>query len=290
MRSGDSKRAAKWTALTLLASAVCSAEIKRPHTPQPQAPTLPLQAPPPPPPPDYVPFVPPRPDWRQLVDAVVKPGDVAALYQALLRERYAELRSVSVESAPLPAEELRYDPLLTQFHLQGPHAGTWVFFNPREQTWPTQALHLVDRSNEFEYRVTEHLFCEDDAAACATLREHAAQARAPEPDTSFNAMSYRQWEHLVMHETCTPGPVQKSPPPYPLAAVRAGIEGTTVVRILVNPCGEVRAGSVYKSSGNRELDRSAVKTVRRWRVAEHSMAALVGIDFRIPQPEPEPAN
>jgi len=55
-------------------------------------------------------------------------------------------------------------------------------------------------------------------------------------------------------------------PPYPLAARRLGMEGVTLVDVLVAPDGRPAEVRVRKSSGFALLDDSAVKTVReRWR-------------------------
>ena len=55
-------------------------------------------------------------------------------------------------------------------------------------------------------------------------------------------------------------------PPYPLAARRLGMEGVTLLDVLVAPDGKPVDVRVEKSSGFAPLDDSALKTVReRWR-------------------------
>ena len=55
-------------------------------------------------------------------------------------------------------------------------------------------------------------------------------------------------------------------PPYPLAARRLGMEGVTLLDVLVAPDGKPVDVRVQKSSGFASLDDSALKTVReRWR-------------------------
>jgi protein TonB len=54
-------------------------------------------------------------------------------------------------------------------------------------------------------------------------------------------------------------------PPYPMAAFKMKIEGTVMLKALVNPdgsCGEVM---LAKTSGNELLDKSALSTVAQWR-------------------------
>ncbi len=53
-------------------------------------------------------------------------------------------------------------------------------------------------------------------------------------------------------------------PKYPRIARRGGLEGTVVLKVLVNTRGLVRGCRVHKSSGHRILDERAVKTVRKW--------------------------
>lgn len=54
-------------------------------------------------------------------------------------------------------------------------------------------------------------------------------------------------------------------PVYPSSARNASIEGTVYVKMLVNAGGKVEEAFVVQSSGNSELDDSAVKAVYKWR-------------------------
>lgn len=57
-----------------------------------------------------------------------------------------------------------------------------------------------------------------------------------------------------------------TPPRYPMRALRAGIEGTVYLRILVGTDGLPISVEVDKSSGNRELDSEAKRHVlKKWR-------------------------
>ena len=56
-----------------------------------------------------------------------------------------------------------------------------------------------------------------------------------------------------------------NPPNYPQEENRRGIEGTTVLIVSIDASGSVLDVSVEKSSGNRNLDREAVKAAKRWR-------------------------
>lgn len=56
-----------------------------------------------------------------------------------------------------------------------------------------------------------------------------------------------------------------APPAYPAAARRLGIEGTVIIRALVEHPGEPSQVTLWQSSGESLLDRSALEAVRRWR-------------------------
>ena len=79
-------------------------------------------------------------------------------------------------------------------------------------------------------------------------------------------------------------------PRYPRQAVRAGLEGTVTLRVLVDEQGWPKSVEIEQSSGHRELDRSAREHVlAKWRFhpAQRqgraiSAYALVPIDFRLP--------
>ena len=56
------------------------------------------------------------------------------------------------------------------------------------------------------------------------------------------------------------------PPPYPRAELQAGIQGTVLLKVLVDVDGTPLEVVVQTSSGSRNLDRSAVQHVlKRWR-------------------------
>jgi len=55
-----------------------------------------------------------------------------------------------------------------------------------------------------------------------------------------------------------PKPIHIPKPKYPELARRAGIEGTTVVKMLVDIDGSIREVKILKSSGNQMLDQAAL--------------------------------
>ena len=62
-----------------------------------------------------------------------------------------------------------------------------------------------------------------------------------------------------------PRAISAPPPDYPAAALRAGVSGEVVLRIEVGADGRPGEISVVSGSRNRELDRAAMRAVRRWR-------------------------
>ena len=78
-------------------------------------------------------------------------------------------------------------------------------------------------------------------------------------------------------------------PSYPLAALRAGIEGRVILRIEVDATGAPVDGRIERSSGSTLLDRAALKLVlAKWRFVPATYGgqpiaatALVPVDFVI---------
>jgi protein TonB len=98
-------------------------------------------------------------------------------------------------------------------------------------------------------------------------------------------------------DTSTGGPIVRSARPRggyqvrpvsPEAARRAGIQGTTVLRIFIEKDGRVTTVNVERSAGHQALDEAAAEAVRRWRfepalnaTGPVSVSALVPVEFRI---------
>jgi periplasmic protein TonB len=77
-------------------------------------------------------------------------------------------------------------------------------------------------------------------------------------------------------------------PVYPESARRAGIQGTTLLRIHIETDGRVSDVTVERSAGHQSLDQAAADAVRRWRFEPAlgssgpvAMSALVPVEFRI---------
>ena len=77
-------------------------------------------------------------------------------------------------------------------------------------------------------------------------------------------------------------------PVYPESARRAGIQGTTLLRIHIESDGRVSDVTVERSAGHQSLDQAATDAVRRWRFEPAlsssgpvAMSALVPVEFRM---------
>jgi protein TonB len=62
-----------------------------------------------------------------------------------------------------------------------------------------------------------------------------------------------------------PKPIVQVKPGYPDLARRAGIEGQTVVKALVDVDGSIMNVQILKSSGNQMLDEAALAAARKWK-------------------------
>lgn len=236
-------------------------------------------------------------EWLQ-VETLASGDTVARLYREQLLAWYRDSGTLSsAELASLPdAEYFAFRPDLTRFAIEsGELAGQWTFSPPQNGRWPDSAVQVVDRSDAGGYRIVARVHCQPGAAACRKLREEAVQMAPPEPSTDVASAGYAAWQSLVMSESCTPAPVDKAPPPYPTALARSGEGGRVVLRLLVNPCGEVRAVRLDESSGVPRLDQATIDTAWRWRLYAQRQASggaivKVPVDFVPPQLDGAPSG
>lgn len=54
-------------------------------------------------------------------------------------------------------------------------------------------------------------------------------------------------------------------PTYPQSARQAGIEGTVILKIQIHENGHAGNVTIFRSSGNEELDTAAISAVKQWR-------------------------
>lgn len=62
-----------------------------------------------------------------------------------------------------------------------------------------------------------------------------------------------------------PSILNKMDPTYPPSARLAGIEGTVILKIQIHENGRGGAITIFRSSGNDELDNAAIAAVKQWR-------------------------
>lgn len=149
---------------------------------------------------------------------------------------------------------------------------TWVFDEPNQPGGLiTRALELEDLSGPAGYHVRATAHCYDELVFCKPFRDRQTGLLAPKPATTAGDLALRQWQFRVMTETCTVFARNMSDPRYPTQALREGIEGSVLVGIVFNTCGNVRDAWVQKSSGSLELDRAAVRQVLKWQIDTQSL-------------------
>lgn len=99
-------------------------------------------------------------------------------------------------------------------------------------------------------------------AEAPRIDQHApSPADAPSPAPATTAAQ----PGAAPTDASVPRPLTMPSPDYPATALRAGAGGNVVLRIEVRADGRPGAIEVVDSSRNRELDRAAVRAVRRWR-------------------------
>ncbi|MFP6692350.1 MAG: TonB family protein [Pirellulales bacterium] len=125
-------------------------------------------------------------------------------------------------------------------------------FSPRENRRTAIETTHTPKSHKPARRVPAKEAKVADAAADGPLRDAAVSSPPSKPQSGakFDKVPSKQ----------------VSPrPEYPPAARAAGHEGRVVLRIKIAADGRVQTASVHRSSGYRSLDRSALRTVMKWR-------------------------
>jgi protein TonB len=97
------------------------------------------------------------------------------------------------------------------------------------------------------------------------IDQHTSPPSVPSPATAGQPGAEPPTGRAVATDASVPRPVSSPPPTYPQAALRAGASGEVVLRIDVRADGMPGKVEIVSGSGNRALDREAVRAVRRWR-------------------------
>lgn len=121
--------------------------------------------------------------------------------------------------------------------------------------------------------------------AAVAAREHDGRVTAADAPPAHRRHSTK----------VTPGPAKTAPQPpsavyspspaYPIEALRQHREGVVTLRVSVDAHGVVSAVEVARSSGDRDLDASALQSVRQWRfqapTGHQPMSFTLPVRFRI---------
>lgn len=170
---------------------------------------------------------------------------------------------------------------------------TWVFDAPDlPGSLTASALELEDLSGPSGYHVRATMHCYDAPEFCKAYRNRLSPLLAPKPAAGSGDLAQMQWRNRVKTEPCTVFSRNMRQPQYPASAIRDGIEGSVMVRILFNSCGNVRDAWVQQSSGHMELDRAAVTQALKWQIDVQSLPntqleisqATVPIRFQLAEP------
>jgi TonB family protein len=155
----------------------------------------------------------------------------------------------------------RLDPTLAAFDIdEGALAGHWElrYYDGNDLR---AALHMQFPATP-PYWTQVRVLCGRDEAACTSVRGELARMSAPRP---VRNELLEDWRRVLMNERCEPGlPVRMDAPVYPREELRQGIHGKVTIVMVNNACGQVRDVWITKSTGNRNLDRAAVKAARNW--------------------------
>ncbi|PRH82896.1 energy transducer TonB [Arenimonas caeni] len=124
------------------------------------------------------------------------------------------------------------------------------------------------------------------AASDAPVFENGEIFSPPDTDTGAAQTSFDPGPPSLMTLAYDVAPA----PRYPREALRAGHEGTVMLRVLVDEAGRPVEVSIEASSGHRELDRVArLQVLERWRFHPAQRGgravaayALVPVVFRLP--------
>lgn len=200
----------------------------------------------------------PATDWLQVE---TPPGlTVQALWEQLLVQRARRYGAAMPGGNPEPPD-LHYDPRHPRVvETEGELAGEWTFLGAEGASRP-HAGYRLRWAGEDRYRWIADLTCEP-GAGCEAGQAALATLRAPPPPDRAQRPA---WVAIVGTEACALGPVHTPAPEYPLRALRDGISGGIALALFVNRCGDVRDAWVLESTGNRELDRAALRAVRSWK-------------------------
>lgn len=154
----------------------------------------------------------------------------------------------------------------------GSKSHTWVFYKPEQEGGMIdRALELEDLSGPDGYHVQVTAHCYDEPDFCKSFREKQNELLAPKPAPATGDLALGQWHHRVQTEQCKVHALNMQQPRYPTIALREGVQGSVMVGILFNTCGNVRDSWIHQTSGSHELDRAAQVQALKWQIDIQSL-------------------
>ena len=138
----------------------------------------------------------------------------------------------------------------------------------RRETHPVQERNQVSRQhNKPAQDTVEH-------KASQASGEQISEQSGPRAGVRDDALAKVQGQQVASLSPGTskqdlvvkarPAYLENPPPPYPAVARRRGYQGAVILEVLVSKNGAVKDIRVFKSSGYKVLDRTAVRTVKKW--------------------------
>jgi TonB family protein len=151
---------------------------------------------------------------------------------------------------------------------EGDGSTRWYFSRPRDQADAPSAAVRFQISARSPYHVDAVAYCERES--CGKLLKQLSEMPPPAPNSKAEVSVRSDWLQEIASEACGAGAANSDPPSYPIEERRREIGGRVELRLVANSCGVIRGALSVKSSGNRNLDRSARRKALTWRLPSPS--------------------
>jgi TonB family protein len=211
----------------------------------------------------------PVPTWAT-IDARIDVADSGQLYRDVFYAANPHLSAEQVADQDKLFENPEYlwgvQPNGDYEVEDGPLAGHWHFVNRADHRWPVAAFRLVPRPIA-PYSASIDIYeTSKDKLTQLQMAYDLGALKAPRPPKSLFSTLEASWSEIVFTEPCARGAYSISDPKYPSPELEKGDEGTVVVGVLFNSCGEVRDVRILTTSGHTNFDLMAAEAAYRSRV------------------------
>lgn len=201
------------------------------------------------------------PSWLSVSMRPTEPSAVAEMFRSLLRDEIARKGGRYFGSMDAGWNRERY---LDIREPEGKLSTRWHFTRPAAANAEPASAVRFRVADHSPYSVGATIFCAP--STCADLLQRLARLPPLEPGLEADNAVRGEWLRAILGEQCRHATSSTPPPRYPREELRREIGGRVELRLVVNPCGEVRAASTRKSSGNLGLDRAARRQALAWRL------------------------